>query len=216
MPTKTKTASNKSKFTKRPLPDRPAHRSQTAPKPTARAIKHKDEAVVEDTKPTAPAREMYRLTQMVTDRATGIVGMLTHMQVEMDGSRFYRFQPKGLSPENGEPIKGCWIVPSRIDGGELVPEPEMPLQLLGTEAEDRATGFKGVVTSVTLHLSGCCHATLQPKGKLEKTGAPIEPHDFDVRRLSSPLLEPMTEAAITKDQKEKPSPVEVTRYTPRN
>jgi hypothetical protein len=204
MSPKTKANVNKSPFTGRPLPGRPAHRSQ-GPSPTEEALSNMPPA----------SREMLKLGEMVLDTATGLKGMLTHMQIELGEVRFYRFQPHGLSPDTGEPIKGFWVVPHRIQGGTYVAEPDMPIQLLGTEAEDAATGFKGTVLGVTLHLSGCCHVSLQPKGKLAKTGAPIEPHDFDVRRVISPLLPKMTEAEKEADQRRKPSPIEVQRYTPR-
>ena len=46
-----------------------------------------------------------------------------------------------------------------------------PMELLGFRAEDRVTGFKGVVTSVSFDLYGCIQVALNPgmnkDGKLE-------------------------------------------------
>jgi len=148
---------------------------------------------------------MFKLGTLVKDSATGLKGMLTHLQVEMDGLMHYLFQPKGLNPENGHPVPKLWLVDSRIENGELT-HVQLPTEVLGTEVEDIASGFKGTAISLVLHVSGCVHVNVQPKGVLAKTGGPIEPMDFDIRRLKGNRIPKLTEEAREKDQKKKPSP----------
>ena len=157
---------------------------------------------------------MYQLNAMVTDIGTGLLGMLTHLNIEMNQTRVYRFQPRGLNPETGAPVSALWIVPERIKGGITVPEPELPLQVLGTDVEDIATGFKGTATALVLHATGCLHIAIQPKGKLKSTGAPADGHDFDIRRVKGSALKPMTAKQVKKSQDKDPSPIEAPTYKP--
>ncbi len=158
---------------------------------------------------------MIKLGSPVMDCATQLPGMVTHMQVEMNKSVYYLFQPRGLSPETGEPVKGLWVVGTRLQGGETIPMPALPLEVIGTEVEDRASGFAGVAVSICLHISGCVHVSVQPKGRFEKTGAAVCACDFDIRRLQGAAIKPMTEQEREADQAEKPSPGPLDRYTPR-
>jgi hypothetical protein len=158
---------------------------------------------------------MIKLGSQVTETATGLPGMVTQMQVEMNQQRYYLFQPRGLNPEDGTPVKRFWCVETRISGGEIIPDVKMPVEVLGTEVEDTASGFAGVATAICLHISGCVHVTVQPKGKLAKTNAAVEAHDFDIRRLKGDAIKPMTETERQADQTAKPSPENITRYQPR-
>jgi hypothetical protein len=59
------------------------------------------------------------------------------------------------------------------------------LKLLGWYVAEKATGFRGVVTSVSFDISGCVTGLVQPKmgeGKSEKAELP-EPRWFDTKRL---------------------------------
>ena len=157
---------------------------------------------------------MIKLGSQVSETATGLPGMVTHLQIEMNQQRYLLFQPRGLNPETGMPVKSMWVVESRVTGGEIVDEPNLPVQVLGTEVEDTASGYCGVATAICLHISGCVHVTVQPKGKLEKTGAVVEACDFDIRRLKGDASKPMTETERAADQAQKPSPEIVERYQP--
>lgn len=176
---KSKSESKKSRHTGRPLPDRPAHASASGHK-TVR---------YELAKPENDGVEMFPLGTMVLDNATQLKGMLTHLHIDLGRSRHYRFQPYGLNPETGEPVKGMWIEPNRIkplSGQFHIPmtlEPVLPFELLDTEVEDIGTGFAGLATALVLHQTGCVHVSIQPRGKLSKSGNAIESHDFDVIRL---------------------------------
>lgn len=158
---------------------------------------------------------MFRLGSLVTNTSSETDGMLTHLHIDLDKGRTYRFQPRGLSLEDGSPIKGSWIAAAAISGSEQVVEPEMPLHILNTQVTDTASGFTGTAIAVVLHISGCLHVTVQPKGKHPKTGGAVEPHEFDIRRLEGPALLKMTEEEREVSQKEKPSPIETDRCEPR-
>jgi len=158
---------------------------------------------------------VYDLGKMVTDKASELEGMLTHAQFSEGGEIAYLFQPKGLNPEDGQPVKSMWLIgENRIKGGTKTDLP-IPLELIGTVATDKATGFKGKIIHLTLHISGCLHALIQPRGHVKKTGAMIEPCDFDIRRLSGRKIPKLTASQLKKSQKKKPSPAPVPRYIPK-
>jgi hypothetical protein len=158
-------------------------------------------------------KTIIELGSIVTEKATASRGMLTHMQVETNNTRMYLFQPNGLNPETGHPVKKMWVVEERLEGGQRIVEPELPLAVLGTKVTDIATGFTGIAVSIVLHISGCVHVNVQPRGKLDKTGAAIEECDFDIRRLKGEAIPVMTKAEIVADQKVKPSPIDIPKRT---
>jgi hypothetical protein len=139
--------------------------------------------------------------------------MLVHLQLEMDLSLHYHFQPKGLNPETGQPVRAMWIKESRIKGGKVV-NVDFPTEMLGSIVTDKASGFKGTVTALILHISGCMHALIQPKTVVKKTKAPVEAMDIDIRRLSGVKVPKLTVAEKKKSIKKKPSPVACVPYTP--
>ena len=65
------------------------------------------------------------------------------------------------------------------------------IALLGLRAEDKVTGFKGVVTSVSFDLFGCLQVVLTPA--VDKNGAKTLGEWFDVARLTitgkTPVME---------------------------
>lgn len=157
---------------------------------------------------------MIALGTIVRDTATGLKGMLTHYQIEMCDQRYYSFQPSGLNNKTGQPAKNYWIVEDRIAGGQHGVEPDLPTQVIGTQATDLASGFSGTIISICLHISGCVHALVMPKGVL-KTGEAKDSCDFDLRRLAGPAITKLTEAARRLDEKKRPSPMRVAAYSPR-
>lgn len=149
---------------------------------------------------------MIKLNLPVQDTANGDIGTLTHFQVEVGLARYYHFQPKGLSPETGEPVKGRWIPEGRVSGGKVVDDPaELDLTLLGKAAKDKVTDFEGSITALTIHINGCLHAQIQPKGS-QKNGDYIPPHDFDIRRLVGKGIPVLSDEEQEKSQKKRPSP----------
>lgn len=55
------------------------------------------------------------------------------------------------------------------------------MEFLGMRVEDRVTGFKGVVTSVSFDLYGCIQAIVNPG--VDESGKPLELAWFDIGRL---------------------------------
>lgn len=63
------------------------------------------------------------------------------------------------------------------------------LNLLGMKVEDKVTGFKGVVASVSFDLYGCVQAIVNPGA--DKDGKLMEQCWFDVARLTLVSDEPV-------------------------
>lgn len=151
---------------------------------------------------------MYKLGVMMKDKASGLKGCLVNMQVCGSGSVrnvFYNFQPAKLNEETGAPADLSWITADRVDGEEC-PDPELPLDALGTEAQDIITGFKGMVVALRLYMNGCVHLNILPSGSEPKTGKMMSEHNFDIRRLRGSKIPKLDEAGLIRSRKEKPSP----------
>lgn len=149
--------------------------------------------------------KILKLGSIVIDRVTEVEGMLTIFNLDMGGNKLYVFQPCALNPENGQPVDRIWIDPSRITGAptEYV---KLPVELLGKDAKDKATGFNGKVVSISYHISGCIHAELKPSGTIAKTGATVASMDFDLRRLAGEGIPELTKKQLADSLKSKPSP----------
>jgi hypothetical protein len=156
---------------------------------------------------------MIELGSYVTDEATGLDGMVVNLQIEMDLSEFYYFQPRGLNPKSLQPTEGMWLVEKRLSGGKRIASPDLPTHVLGTLVEDDASGFKGIAVSMVYHINGCVHFNVQAKG-LQDTGAPIQTCNFDIRRLKGRLILPMTKEEQKKDEVKNPSPAGNSSYKP--
>lgn len=63
------------------------------------------------------------------------------------------------------------------------------LNLLGLRVEDRVTGFKGIVSSISFDLYGCIQAVINPG--LDKAGKQQDSHYFDVSRLKPLSAKPV-------------------------
>lgn len=150
-----------------------------------------------------------KLGREVLDEATQLLGMLTHLCIEIGYTQYYFFQPAGLNPETGQPIKGFWLVAGRVGGDDLYTETELPVEVLGTKVKDKASGFSGMAIALHLHINGCVHLAVKPPGKLAKTGETVAAQDFDIRRLTGPAVPVLTEDEKESSQKKNPSPVGV-------
>ena len=150
-------------------------------------------------------KRLLKLGVPVKDKASGLSGQLTHVQT--DGKvEFYLFQPKGLNPETGSPVDAHWLTADRIKDGQLT-HVTLPLEMIGTYATDTASGFRGIVTYLELHINGCVHAILQPKGTVKKTGNMIKQENFDIRRLKGVKVPKIkSEKELRKSLKKHPSP----------
>lgn len=155
-------------------------------------------------------KDIIKLGEMVKDSVTGLKGMATHMMIQIGLGRHYCFQPRGINPEDGQPVPRLWVPDGRLQGKE-VPCPDLPVSVLGTEVEDEASGFCGKAVSLTLHISGCVHVEVQPVDTIKKTGALINSADFDIRRLKGEAIPKITDQERDLDQKKRPSPAECPR-----
>lgn len=144
--------------------------------------------------------------QLVGDKVTKTKGMLTHIMINMDLQASYIYQPHGLNPETKQPVDKIFIEKSRIING-VEEEVDVPVQLLGTIAEDTASGFKGMIVGLVYHLDGCVHAEIKPEGVLESTGATIASCEFDLRRLKGKAINQLKNQEKKEDKKEIPSPM---------
>ena len=153
---------------------------------------------------------MIKLGIIVTDVATGLSGMLTHYQLETGGNKWYRFQPRGLSPETCEPVAAHWLNEERIKDAAKLPahQIELPMQVLGTKVEDIASGFAGTAIALIVHINGCVHVNIQPPGIVPKTGAAIACCEFDIRRVKGKFVPVLDDKARTESLTARPSPVD--------
>lgn len=158
----------------------------------------------------------YPLNTDVTDSATGLLGRLVHLIIETGDVRHYNFQPRGLNPKTGQPVDRFWIQPCRILNVDSAVERELPVEVIGTEVTDDASGFTGKAISVILHPSGCVHVGVQPAGKLGETGGKIDSCDFDIRRISGPAVPKFTPEELAREERRAPSPSGHGRAGPRS
>lgn len=149
--------------------------------------------------------KIFTLGDMVKDTVSATEGMLTHLIIDMDKSERYIFQPKGLNPKTMQPVERISIDKARVFGG-TESELEIPIHLLGTEAEDIATEFKGTIIGIIVHINGCIHVDIKPKGILKETGDTIASHEFDIRRIKINGKPYMSKFELKKSIKNNPSP----------
>jgi len=156
---------------------------------------------------------MIELGSIVTDTATGLSGMVTHLQIEMSGAQWLLFQPRGLNPKSLQPVDSIWLIEQRLTGGKRIAMPDLPTHVLGTQVEDEASGFAGMAVALQLHINGCVHVDVQPKG-VQDTGAPIKACNFDIRRLKGKAIKPLTKAQLKTSTRAHPSPAPASSYSP--
>ena len=140
------------------------------------------------------------------DEPSGLSGIITHAHIEQDGRVQYLLQPHGINPKDGQPVKRIWTLEQRLRGVASNHLVKLPMEVLGTKVKDTASGFTGIATAFQIHISGCFHVYVQPKGRIKETGDPIASCDFDIRRLEGPAIKKMSEAERDKDQSKRPSP----------
>jgi hypothetical protein len=143
---------------------------------------------------------------MVHDDISNTDGMLTHMLIHIGGNKEYIFQPRGLNPKTGQPIDKIWLHEERISKGQFY-ELDVPMDILGTPAEDIATGFKGRITTLVYHINGCLHVNIKPEGVLKETGGTINEQEFDIRRVKGKMIKPLAGKKLEESKKTTPSPM---------
>ncbi|MBU3668895.1 MAG: hypothetical protein FGM57_02925 [Candidatus Taylorbacteria bacterium] len=125
---------------------------------------------------------LIKLGTMCTESASKLSGAPTHFNINGSGHMNYLFQPKRLNPETHLPVNRIRLDESRLQGitKENYVEMELPTEMIGKEVEDRISGYKGTVVSLTVHLNGCVHYVVQSAGTT-KDGSPIDSIEIDPR-----------------------------------
>ncbi len=150
--------------------------------------------------------KVIKLRTTCVDKATELEGTLTHWMYNIGGSVDYLFQPKKLD-EEGQPVKKLYLETERLNvKPEDFEEVEVPVEILGTQVTDNASGFTGMAISFIRHVNGCFHVFIQPKGLNKKNNAPILRNDFDLRGCSGEMISKLSEAELKKSEAEAPSP----------
>lgn len=149
--------------------------------------------------------KVLKLGTSCADRATGLTGTLTHWILGMDARVYYVFQPKGLT-EDGQPMKKIYVCAERlaVKLGDYENR-EVPLNILGSQVKNAASGFEGMAITFILHNTGCFHVEVQPKGTLPK-GGPIASHEFALTELSGKEIPVQTKQQRAANIADRPSP----------
>jgi hypothetical protein len=142
------------------------------------------------------------------DKASGLMGTLTHLVLNMGRQVAYVFQPRGLD-EDCQPMAHIALEEDRFEVVEdMFERIDVPTEVLGTQVVDEASGFTGMATRFVRHLNGCFHVEIQPAGVVPKTGKPIRCRDFDLRGCTGEMIKPLTQPELAESKKERPSPVD--------
>lgn len=153
-------------------------------------------------------KKILQLGTIVTDSVTGLKGMLTHFHIDMSQNQNYLFQPQKLNPETGQPVDTFWANSERLPLAKTI-DFELPMDIIGKEAVDLGSGYKGTIIGITLHINGCVHAELKAKGFIKKTGEAIKAIDTDVRRLKIKGVKMLTPTELQASIKQSPSPAPI-------
>lgn len=151
--------------------------------------------------------KLLQLGTMVKDKPSRTEGMLINAVIDMDQQVEYIYQPKGLSPKTGEPVDVIMVVSSRIEGGTME-EVDVPVQYLGTDAQDIATGYTGTVINIVYHINGCMHIGIKPPGQ-NSEGNTFATKEFDIRRVTGEVIKPLEGEALKESKVKTPSPTGV-------
>ena len=146
------------------------------------------------------------LSTVCKDRATELQGTVTHWVCDMGLRIDYIFQPKGLN-EEGQPLPFISLEAERLDvNDDMFEEVDVPVEILGSQITDNASGFAGMTVGFVRHVNGCFHGVIQPKGILAKTKMPVKKGEFDLRQCSGKMIAKMSKKDLAKSKEEKPSP----------
>ena len=150
-------------------------------------------------------KSIIELGTIIKDVPSDISGMLIILMIDDSNNEHYLFQPSMLNPETKQPVESFWVGKSRIQNGNTI-QVDIPLEILGTLVEDKATGFSGTATAIEYHLNGCTHFSVKPKGVIKSTGEAIKSREFDIRRLKGKAITQLTKEQLEKSKIDTPSP----------
>jgi hypothetical protein len=150
-----------------------------------------------------------KLGTVCKDKATTLEGTLTHWQCDMGGRIDYLFQPTGINPDDGQPVRKIALEPERL---EVPPdsheEIDVPFEILGSLVRDKASGFAGMAVCFVRHINGCFHVGIQPPGVLAKTQSPIRKCEFDLRECAGEKIPVLTPEEKKRSEEQNPSPTD--------
>ena len=141
-----------------------------------------------------------------TDTATGLKGMITHWQYGLDGFVRYLLQPKALNPETGLPVDKINLEKERFKDQSQIENIEVPVEILGSQVTDNASGLTGTAIAFVRHNTGCFHVVIQPAGVIKKTNQCIDRTDVALTQCSGPKIKVMTAAQTKTEETKRPSP----------
>lgn len=141
------------------------------------------------------------------DKATGLTGMLTHCHIYSSMDTRYLFQPNGINRETGRPVRRLAINSHRFSPW-VFEDVEVPVEVIGTQVTDDASGFTGIATSFIRHVNGCLHVVVQPPDRLSKSNEPYPEMEFDLRQCSGEAIKEMSETEKRESKLTAPSPME--------
>jgi hypothetical protein len=151
--------------------------------------------------------KVIKLGTFCTDKATELSGMLTHWFYDMEGNINYLFQPKGLD-EEGQPVNKLILESKRLNVQESdFEQVEVPVEILGSQVTDKASGFTGMAIEFVRYLNGCFHVFIQPKGLNPKSNSPIKKCEFDLRSCEGEKIPTLSPEELKESKKKKPSPM---------
>lgn len=156
--------------------------------------------------------QIITLGQIVKDNIIGVEGILTHINILPGPIIEYLFQPRGINPNTNAPASHVITYADRIVGGKWE-ELDVPMEILGSNAEDVGTGFKGKVTSLIYHMGNCLHIAIKPPGLSPDTGNAFESCEFDIRRVKGPKIKMLTPKDLKEDTKKTPSPTMIKKVS---
>lgn len=132
-----------------------------------------------------------------TDKVSNFTGVISLVSFDLYGCVQFVLTPP--VDDKGQAIEGRWFDVTRLDIANkkaVIPCPKFNsdefIAVLGLEAKDTVTGFKGVVSSVGFNLFGHEQFTLTPK--TEDNGKCSEGGWFDRSRLKLLSAKPVMDA----------------------
>ncbi len=150
--------------------------------------------------------EVLKLGTECRDNATKLEGTLTHWFIFHDLHIQYLFQPKGLD-EDGQPLKKISLTKERLTvGKDDFERVDIPVEIIGTEVTDKASGFTGMGIALIRHINGCFHVEIQPEGTSKKSRGRIDSNDFDLRGCVGEMIPQLTPEAKKESEAQRPSP----------
>ena len=148
-----------------------------------------------------------QLGSVCKDKATGIVGTITHILINIDYAAEYVLQPHGINPQDGQPIHRLIVGLRRltVKKGKIA-DIDAPTEVLGSKVKDKTSGVAGMAIGLVLFKSGCTHVAVQPSKILSSTRSPVDRVEFPINDCIGKKVPKLSKAELKEDIKKKPSP----------